>query len=113
MKYLPPELINAPSSHLIPDSSKYTTTLGVQWNSVIDHFRLAVAGLPPLESVTKRMLVSDVAKTFDVLGWFSPAIIKHHKGKNIIAASVGAWYWMGRHGSTIYTRRMAAVEIRT
>ena len=26
--------------------------------------------------VTKRVLVSDVAKTFDALGWFSPAIIK-------------------------------------
>ena len=31
---------------------------------------------PSLEKVTKRGLISDVAKTFDVLGWFSPAIIK-------------------------------------
>jgi hypothetical protein len=27
--------------------------------------------LPPLESITKRVLVSDIAKTYDVLGWFS------------------------------------------
>lgn len=27
-------------------------------------------------SVTKRFLVSDVAKTFDVLGWYSPCTIK-------------------------------------
>ena len=26
--------------------------------------------------MTKRLLVSDVAKTFDVLGWYSPTIIK-------------------------------------
>ena len=25
--------------------------------------------------MTKRTLVSDIAKTFDVLGWFSPTII--------------------------------------
>ena len=42
----------------------------------MDHFRLTVADLPPLENVTKRLLVSDVAKTFDVLGWFAPSIIK-------------------------------------
>ena len=35
-----------------------------------------MAELPPLEIMMKRMLVSDIAKTFDVLGWFSPAIIK-------------------------------------
>ncbi len=27
----------------------------------------------PLETLTKRGLVSDVAKTFDGLGWFSPS----------------------------------------
>ena len=42
----------------------------------MDHFRLTVAKLPPLQHVTKRVLVSDIANTFDVLGWFSPAIIK-------------------------------------
>ena len=42
----------------------------------MDHFRLTVAELPLLQDVTKRVLVSDIAKTFDVLGWFSSAIIK-------------------------------------
>ena len=35
-----------------------------------------MAEFPRLESVTKRALVSDVAKTYDVLGWFAPSIIK-------------------------------------
>ena len=35
-----------------------------------------MAEFPRLESVTKHALVSDVAKTYDVLGWFAPAIIK-------------------------------------
>ena len=42
----------------------------------MDHFRLTIAQLPPLDNITKRMLVSDIAKTFDVLGWFAPAVIK-------------------------------------
>lgn len=39
---------------------------------------LTVNNLPPPDPgrVTKRTLVSDIAKTFDVLGWFSPTIIK-------------------------------------
>ena len=41
-----------------------------------DHFRLAVANLPPLESIAKRALISDIAQTFDTLGWFSPSILK-------------------------------------
>ena len=40
------------------------------------HFHVSVTELPPIECITKRSLVSDVAKTFDVLGWYSPAIMK-------------------------------------
>ena len=32
--------------------------------------------LPPITNITKRALVSDIAKTYDILGWFSPTIIK-------------------------------------
>ena len=42
----------------------------------MDHFRLAVAEFPETKNLTKRLLVSDIAKTFDILGWFSPSIIK-------------------------------------
>lgn len=61
---------------MIPDDSKYTKMLGIEWNTVMDHFRLTIAELPPLDEVTKRVLISDVAKIFDVLGWFCPCIIK-------------------------------------
>ena len=36
----------------------------------------SVDKLPPLENITERLLVSDIAKTFDVLGWFSPLFVK-------------------------------------
>ncbi len=60
----------------IPDPSEYTKTLGIEWNTIMDHFRLTISKLPPLGHITKRFLVSDVAKTFDVLGWVAPCTIK-------------------------------------
>ncbi len=38
--------------------------------------RLAHADPPPFDNVTKRSLESDVAKTYDILGWFAPTTIK-------------------------------------
>ena len=54
----------------------YTKTLGIEWNSVTENFRITVAELDHRDVVTKRMLISDISKTFDILGWFSPTIIK-------------------------------------
>ena len=42
----------------------------------MDHFRLTILEFPSTPNITKRVLVSDVAKTFDILGWFSPSTIK-------------------------------------
>ena len=75
IQHLPQELKGTLPSHSIPNPDEYTKTLGLQWNSVMDHFRLEVVELTSLERVTKRFLVSDVAKTFDILGWFCPSII--------------------------------------
>ena len=76
LKQLSPDLLDTQSNHVIPGPDEYTKTLGIAWNAHHDHFRLTVANLPPLESITKRALVSDIARTFDALGWFSPSIIK-------------------------------------
>ena len=61
---------------ILSHSDQYTKTLGMEWNTSCDHFRVNVAELPPTECTTKRSLVSDVAKTFDALGWYSPTIVK-------------------------------------
>ena len=37
----------------------------IEWNASCDHFRVNVTELPPIECMTTRSLVSDVAKTFD------------------------------------------------
>ena len=41
----------------------------------MDTFRLTVSKLPLSDVVTKRILASDVAKVFDILGWFAPATV--------------------------------------
>ena len=58
------------------DADAYTKTLGIACNTTFDHFRLTVARLPPTDNLNKLALVSDIARTFDVLGWFSPSIVK-------------------------------------
>ena len=60
----------------ISGSKEYAKTLGLEWNTTFDHFRLTISNLSPPEIITKRTLVSDIAKIFDVLGWFSPTVIK-------------------------------------
>ena len=60
----------------IAESPSYTKTLGIEWNSKFDQFRITVNELPQHAKLTKRKFVSDVAKTYDVLGWFAPTIIK-------------------------------------
>ena len=76
IKQIPTDLREIQPIQSIPSPDQYTKTLGVEWNAQTDHFRLTIANLPPLENITKRDLVSDIAKTFDVLGWFAPTIIK-------------------------------------
>ena len=74
--HIDPELCDVQSTHFIPSPDEYTKALGIQWNGNIDHFRPTVSSLQDTDNMTKRALVSDITKTYDVLGWFSPSIIK-------------------------------------
>ena len=76
LERVPPELKESHFTQTIPDPPEYVKTLGIEWNSKKDVFRLTVSDFPSDQSPTKRLLVSDVAKTFDILGWFTPTTIK-------------------------------------
>ncbi len=76
LNHVPSDLKECQSMQMMPTSGEYTKTLGIEWNACKDHFRLTISDPPPLENITKRALVSDIAKTFDILGWFSPSTIK-------------------------------------
>ena len=49
--------------------------LGVEWNSTQDTMSTSLC-LPTEFASTKRGIISDVARTFDVLGWLAPTIVR-------------------------------------
>lgn len=74
LQSIPSKLRDSQATVFLSDSDQYTKTLGIEWNVSSDHFCVNVAELPPVKYMTKRSLVSDVTKTFNALGWYSP----HH-----------------------------------
>ena len=48
--------------------------LGVKWDSLTDTMSTSIS-LTSTFTPTKRGIISDIAKTFDVLGWIAPSII--------------------------------------
>ena len=49
--------------------------LGIHWDTVSDQFHVSTPSLTPNAGPTKRQVASDVARTFDLLGWFSPSVV--------------------------------------
>lgn len=78
LEHVPACLRESHFTQTMPEAVEYSKTLGIEWNSRKDTFRLTISKLPdPVPTtITKRMLTSDIAKTFDVLGWVSPTTIK-------------------------------------
>lgn len=73
---IPPEMRDNNNAHQISDIRESTKTLGLEWRTRSDCFHLTISDSPFSSGVhTKRTMVSDVARVFDVLGWFSPAVI--------------------------------------
>ena len=62
IQHLPAELKDTKPTQELPTSDEYTKTLGIQWNALKDCFKLSTPSPTPLETLTKRGLVSDVAK---------------------------------------------------
>ena len=73
---IPQELVEPmPSKELVDCySTTYPKALGVVWDSDKDIMFTDVSH-PSKFAPTKRGILSDVSKTFDVLGWITPAII--------------------------------------
>lgn len=75
LKQIPAELRDASATQEIREADVFTRTLGIEWSASEDYFRLTVGEAPSSDSLTKRKLVSEIAKIFDVLGWFAPCIV--------------------------------------
>lgn len=75
LAHIPSHLLDSEvSREITPD--EFVKVLGVEWNASLDSFRPTISSLAPVKALTKRKLVSDIARLFDVLGWCSPTIIK-------------------------------------
>ena len=58
-----------------PDNTSSTSkALGLQWNSKVDTMSPSI-NVPLTYRPTKRGLTSDVSRTYDILGWISPAVL--------------------------------------
>ena len=53
----------------------YTKVLSMEWNVMSDCFRPVISSFKVDTPLMKRMLVSNIAHLFDVLGWCSLTII--------------------------------------
>ena len=60
----------------IRENERFTKVLGIEWNSELDAFHPLVYPSSSNKLLTKRNLVSEIAKIYDILGWCSPTIIK-------------------------------------
>ena len=76
LKEIPSSLQESmPTKDLIDQhSATYPKALGVSWDSGQDTMFTNIS-LPVNYQQTKRGVISDVARTFDVLGWITPAIL--------------------------------------
>lgn len=75
LNHIPPDMRERQAVSALPSAEEYSKTLGLEWNAHLDFFRLIVSKFPYREHLTKRFLVSDVAKIFDALGWFAPTTV--------------------------------------
>ncbi len=57
------------------DTASHPKALGIHWDAQTDSFFVSI-GDPAQQSTTKRSIISDIARTFDVLGWLAPATVK-------------------------------------
>ena len=58
------------------DKNSLVKTLGIQWNPKRDHFSFSSSDFLSLTgTITKRTILSNIARLFDPLGWLSPITV--------------------------------------
>ena len=76
LKSIPAELRDAQDVLCISEfEHNSATTLEVKWDAKSDVFHIQVSKPPEQTRLTKRQLLSDISKVFDVLGWYAPSTI--------------------------------------
>ena len=60
----------------LPVSGEFTNVLGIIWNTESHSLYLTTSIVSAKRLLTKRMLASNIARVYEVLGLYSPTIIK-------------------------------------
>ena len=55
--------------------SRCHKTLGIHWDTNTDNMFVSTPTLDDDRTATKRQISSDLARTYDVMGWFAPAMV--------------------------------------
>ena len=76
LHHLPEHLVEQATTRELPVSGKFTKVLGINWNTESDLLHLTTSIVSSERLLTKRMLTSNVAHVYDILGWYFPTIIK-------------------------------------
>jgi len=75
LQSIPPDFRESKMS-LNMDSEESLKALGVAWNPSTDQFSFTVNPSENSSPMTKRRLLSELAKVFDPLGWLAPVTVK-------------------------------------
>ena len=70
LRHFPLDLVEHQPSQELPVVDQFMKVLGLEWNAELDSFRLTASSLPCSQPHTKRSLASDIARVYDILGWF-------------------------------------------
>ena len=76
LRHLPPDLVDQQSCQGLPVEDNFKKVLGIEWSTDSDSFRLTAGNFLSVPTLTKRALSSEIAKVYDILGLFSPSVIK-------------------------------------
>ena len=68
-------LLETEETQLIQAPAEYHKAFGIHWRTTTDTLHVATPQLDANDKPTKRQVLSDVARTFDILGLFTPVTI--------------------------------------
>ena len=72
---VPEELREKTDLNINFSPAEHGKALGLRWNTLKDTLSVSVPPLQPPSLATKRAVCSAIAKTFDVMGWYAPAVL--------------------------------------
>ena len=70
-----PQKVLASEPFTLRDASSSTSILGLFWRPADDAFFYEVEKLEPLTKITKRTVLSRIARIFDPLGWVARVVV--------------------------------------